>query len=157
MQRFIDMGIDKTQIIAGQTNTCSYFAPLANQRFEPRGEEIAKKDSEEDNPNKVIVYCTTFPETYGELTKEAKDATDKFVDLLKKGGKIYYINYSCYYYYFTIIIIIIILKYIFIIILIFIFTFPILIIKRITCSKYWKGYSIWYPWIICYPSIFNFS
>jgi len=85
MQRFIDMGIDKTQIIAGQTNTCSFFAPLANQRFEPRGKEIAKKDNEEDNPNKVIIYCTTFPETYGELTKEAKEATDKFVDLLKKG------------------------------------------------------------------------
>jgi len=86
MQRIIDMGVDKTQIISGQTNTCSYFAPLANQRIEPRGEETAKKDDEENNPNKVIVYCNTAPETFGNITEEAKDATDKLVEVLKKGG-----------------------------------------------------------------------
>jgi len=91
MQRIIDMGVDKTQIISGQTNTCSYFAPLETQKFEPRGEAAAKKDAEEDNPNKVIVYCTTSPEVYGELTEEAKDATNKFVGLLNKG-ELYTVN-----------------------------------------------------------------
>jgi len=85
MQRIIDMGVDKTQVFTGQTMTCSYFAPLETQKFEPRGDETAKKDAEEDNPNKVIVYCTTSPEVCGELTEEAKDATNKFVALLNKG------------------------------------------------------------------------
>jgi len=84
MQRIIDMGIDKTQLISAQTNTCSYFAPLANQKIEPRG-EAAKKEDEEDNPNKVIVYCNTGPETFGQFTEEAKDATDDLVELLNKG------------------------------------------------------------------------
>jgi len=86
MQRIVDMGIDKTQLISGQTNTCSYFAPLATQRFEARGEETAKKDAEENNPNKVIVYCTNGPELLGDLTEEAKDATNKLVSILNKGG-----------------------------------------------------------------------
>jgi len=86
MQRIIDMGVDKTQIISGQTNTCSYFAPLETQKFEPRGEAAAKKDAEEDNPNKVIVYCSTLKETFGQFTDEAKEATDKLVGLLNKGG-----------------------------------------------------------------------
>ncbi|ORX49724.1 hypothetical protein BCR36DRAFT_412690 [Piromyces finnis] len=86
MQRIIDMGVDKSQIISGQTNICSYFAPLENQKFEPRGEECAKKDKEEDNLNKVIVYCTTIPEVYGKLTEEAKEATNAFINLLNKGG-----------------------------------------------------------------------
>ncbi|ORX81228.1 hypothetical protein BCR32DRAFT_268382 [Anaeromyces robustus] len=86
MQRIVDMGIDKSQLISGQTNTCSYFAPLANQKIEPRGKETAKKDSEDSNPNKVIVYCTTSPECLGQLTEEAKDATDKLVKILNKGG-----------------------------------------------------------------------
>ncbi|OUM59151.1 hypothetical protein PIROE2DRAFT_15409 [Piromyces sp. E2] len=86
MQRIVDMGIDKTQIITGQTNICSYFAPLATQKFEPRGKEAAKKDAEEENPNKVIVYCATLPEVFGELTEEAKDATNELVGLLNKGG-----------------------------------------------------------------------
>jgi len=86
MQRIVDLGIDKTQLISGQTNTCSYFAPLANQKIEPRGKETAKKDEEENNPNKVIVYYTASPECFGNLTKEAKDATNKLVGVLKKGG-----------------------------------------------------------------------
>jgi len=85
MQRIIDMGIDKTQIITGQTDVVSYFAPLERQRFEPRGMETAKKDAEEENPNKVIVYCP-FTEVYGQLTEEAKDAANTFVGLLNKGG-----------------------------------------------------------------------
>jgi len=86
MQRIVDMGIDKSQIFTGQTNACSFFAPLANQRFDPRGKEIAKKDNEDSNPNKVIIYCPTLPELYGQLTEEAKEPTDEFVSLLNEGG-----------------------------------------------------------------------
>jgi len=85
MQRLIDLGIDKSQLISAQTNVSSYFAPLANQRYEPRGKEIAEKDAQENNPNKVIVYCPTLPEMVGELTSEAKDAADKLAEILNKG------------------------------------------------------------------------
>jgi len=86
MQRFIDLGIDKSQLISGQIGCDSYCAPIENQKFEARGEEIAKKDDEEDNPNKVIVYCQSGVETFGELTKEGKEATDCLVTMLNKGG-----------------------------------------------------------------------
>jgi len=89
MQRIIDMGIDKTQLISSQTNICSYFAPLANQRIEPRG-EAAKKEDEENNPNKVIVYCNMGPETFGQYTEEAKEATDDLVELLNSGGTVFF-------------------------------------------------------------------
>jgi len=89
MKRFIDLGIDKSQLISGQIGCDSYYAPIENQKFEARGEEIAKKDDEEDNPNKVIVYCQSGVETFGELTKEGKEATDYLVSMLNKGGKNY--------------------------------------------------------------------
>jgi len=86
MQRFIDKGIDKTQLISGQIASDCFYAPLANQKFEARGEENAKKDDEEDNPNQVIVYCQSGKECFGELSKEAKIATDRLVDILNRGG-----------------------------------------------------------------------
>jgi len=86
MQRFIDLGIDKSQLISGQIGCDSYYAPIENQKFEARGEEIAKQDDEENNPNKVIVYCQSGMETFGELSKEGKEATDKLVSLLNNGG-----------------------------------------------------------------------
>jgi len=86
MQRFIDEGIDKTQLISGQIASDCYMAPLANQKFEARGEENAKKDDEEDNPNKVVVYCQSGKECFGGLSDEANEATDKLVNILNQGG-----------------------------------------------------------------------
>jgi len=86
MQRLVDFGIQKSQLISAQTNVCSYYAPLADQKIEPRGKEGAKKDDEEDNPNKVIVYCPTVPESVGELTTDGIDAANKLVKILNKGG-----------------------------------------------------------------------
>jgi len=88
MERLLNMGIDKSQLIAGQTNVCSYFAPLADQKYEPRSKDIIEKDNEEKNPNKVIVFCPTIPDIVGNLTEEAKEAADKYVNILNKGGKI---------------------------------------------------------------------
>jgi len=86
MKRFMDMGIDKSQLISGQIGCDCYFAPLKNQRFEARGIENAKKDDEEDNPNPVVVYCQSGKETFGELSKETKEATDNLVSILNNGG-----------------------------------------------------------------------
>ncbi|KAL6617065.1 hypothetical protein U3516DRAFT_590883 [Neocallimastix sp. 'constans'] len=86
MERLLNMGIDKSQLIAGQTNVCSYFAPLADQKYEPRSKDIIEKDNEEKNPNKVIVFCPTIPDIVGNLTEEAKEAADKYVNILNKGG-----------------------------------------------------------------------
>lgn len=98
MQRFIDEGIDKTQLISGQIASDCYMAPLANQKFEARGEENAKKDDEEDNPNKVVVYCQSGKECFGGLSDEANEATDKLVNVLNQGGIYKCINIflSCY-------------------------------------------------------------
>jgi len=86
MQRFIDKGIDKAHLISGQIASDCYFAPLKNQRFEARGEENAKNDDEEDNPNQVVVYCQSGKECFGGLSIEANEATNRLVDILNHGG-----------------------------------------------------------------------
>ncbi|KAL6632989.1 hypothetical protein LY90DRAFT_670084 [Neocallimastix californiae] len=86
MERYLDMGVEKSQLIAGQTNVSSYFAPLADQKYEPRSKEILEKDNEEKNPNKVTIFIPFFSEVVGNLTEEAKEATDKYVKILNKGG-----------------------------------------------------------------------
>jgi len=85
-QRLLDLGIEKEKLISAQTGIVSYFAPLPTQRFEPRGEDTAKKDDEENNPNKVIVYCLTTPELFGNLTPESKEPTNQLIKLLNNGG-----------------------------------------------------------------------
>jgi len=86
MQRFIDIGIDKNKIISGQIGCDCYYAPIDNQSFEARDIEIAKKDDEENNPNKVIVYYQSGQELFGGLTSEAKEATNKLAIILNQGG-----------------------------------------------------------------------
>jgi len=86
MKQFIDVGIDKNHLISGQIACDCYYAPIDNQSFEARGIEMAKKDDEENNPNKVIVYYQSGQELFGELTSEAKDATDKLAIILNQGG-----------------------------------------------------------------------
>jgi len=86
MQRLLDLGIDKSQLISAQTNVSSYFAPLANQRYEPRGKELVEEDAKEKNPNKVIVCCPTLSEKVGELTSDARNGANKLAELLNKGG-----------------------------------------------------------------------
>ncbi|ORX49726.1 hypothetical protein BCR36DRAFT_370734 [Piromyces finnis] len=86
MQRFMDLGVDKTKLISGQIGCNSFFAPLVNQKFDPRGVENAKKEDQEDNPNKVVIYNKSAAESFGELSKEAKEATDALVSILNKGG-----------------------------------------------------------------------
>jgi len=87
MQRYMDLGIDKSHLISGQIGCDSFYVPIPNQKFEARPLDIAKKDDEEENPNGVIVYCQSGKETFGELTKEAKEATDNLVSILNNGGK----------------------------------------------------------------------
>jgi len=86
MQRYMDLGIDKSHLISGQIGCDSFYVPIPNQKFEARPLDIAKKDDEEENPNGVIVYCQSGKETFGELTKEAKEATDNLVSILNNGG-----------------------------------------------------------------------
>ncbi|ORY37158.1 hypothetical protein LY90DRAFT_511349 [Neocallimastix californiae] len=61
---------------------CSFSGP----KYEPRSKDIIEKDNEEKNPNKVIVFCPTIPDIVGNLTEEAKEAADKYVNILNKGG-----------------------------------------------------------------------
>jgi len=86
MDHYVDLGIDRNHLISGQIGCDSFLAPIPNQKFEARPLEIAKKDDEEDNPNGVIVYSQSGEETFGEITKEAKEATDKLVSILNNGG-----------------------------------------------------------------------
>jgi len=86
MEHLVEFGIDKNQLISGQIGCDSFLAPVPDQKFEARPKEVAEKDDEEDNPNGVIVYIQSGEETFGELNKEAKEATDKLVSLLNNGG-----------------------------------------------------------------------
>ncbi|ORX49725.1 hypothetical protein BCR36DRAFT_412691 [Piromyces finnis] len=75
MQYFMDLGVDKSQLISGQIGCDSFSAPIPNQKFEARPIEVAIKDNEENNPNEVTVYCQSSQETFGLKAKNIGEDT----------------------------------------------------------------------------------